>query len=284
MTGIHVESSNIADKSGRRLSGSFWIGGTLFAIMTILALIGMFWSPASAFNTHIAERFSTPSLHHLMGTDEFGRDLLSRVIIALGAAYLTGLGAVAVGVVVGGVIGAAAGYVRGFVGDAFMRLMDATYAVPHIVLAMLLIVVLGSGELSVIVAIGVFYIPVFARITYSAVLEGSNTLYAASARMMGGRSAYVLRHHVAGYALPSLVVQATNSFSVAVQIAAALAFLGLGVSPSQPTLGGMLSTEATYLGVAPWMPFFPGGVLILLVLGTNTLADSFERSFGRHAG
>lgn len=270
-----------ARENGQR-TGLLWFGGTLFAIMTIAAIIGMVWSPASAFTTHIGMRFSPPSLQHLMGTDEFGRNVFARVIIALGSAYLTGLGAVAVGLVIGGIVGGVAGYVRGLLGDIFMRLMDATYAVPHIVLAMLLIIVLGSGELSVIVAIGVFYIPVFARMTYSAVLEGSNTLYSASARMMGGRGFYVLRHHVAGYVLPTLLVQATNSFSVAVQIAAALSFLGLGVSPSQPTLGGMLSTEATYLTVAPWMPFFPGGVLILLVLGTNTLSDSFERRFGRH--
>lgn len=255
---------------------SFALGSGIFVVMLALALIGLIHPPQDPVSMSIMDRFASPSPAHWMGTDEFGRDIFSRVLAALATDFAVGFGSMVFGWIGGAIIGAIAGYSGRWVGEVLMRLMDAAYAFPHLVLALLLLTVVGSGELSAVFAIGIFSVPVFARLTYGSVMQGKHLLYVKAAQSLGGHPLYVLRRHVFPHALPTLLVQATSSFSVAVLAEAALSFLGIGIQPPAPSLGGMLSDAANYLAESPWMALFPGLFLLLAVVGVSMIGDAIE--------
>lgn len=228
---------------------------------------------------NIMHRFAPPSFAHLMGTDEFGRDLFSRVLVALGTSFTVGFGSLLFGLIGGVVIGGVAGYTGKagvWLSEVLMRLMDAAYAFPHLVLALLFLTVLGPGEWSAVVAIGVFSIPIFARLTFGSVMEGKQLLYVKAAQSMGGSRFYVLSRHIIRYAWPVLLVQATSSFSMAVLAEAALSFLGVGIQPPMPSLGSMLSDAQNYLAQSMYMAIFPGIMLLLVVVSVSRIGDALE--------
>lgn len=263
------------------VSGTLVVGLSIFATMLLLSLVGLLHPPYSPDSISIAHRFQYPSALHWMGTDEYGRDVFSRVLVALGSDFIIGFGSVLLGVITGVMAGGIAAYVEGWLGEVFMRAMDATYSFPHLVLALLVITVMGPGELSSCVAIGVFNMPVFARLTYGLVMESKQLLYVRAARGMGASHVYVLAQHILLRVAPMLLVQATSSFSLAILTEASLSFLGLGIQPPAPSLGGMLNSFKDYLPEAPWLPIFPGIALILTVLGGNLLGDALEERLGR---
>ncbi|MHB1682568.1 MAG: ABC transporter permease [Bacilli bacterium] len=252
------------------------LSSAIFVLMIALALIGLIHPPQNPMSMSIMDRFAPPSPAHWMGTDEFGRDIFSRLLAALATDFAVGFGAMIFGWIGGAIIGAVAGYSGRWVGEVLMRLMDAAYAFPHLVLSLLLLTVVGPGELSAVFAIGIFSVPVFARLTYGSVMEGKLLLYVKAAQSLGGHPLYVLRRHVFPHALPTLLVQAASSFSIAILAEAALSFLGIGIQPPAPTLGGMLSDAVNYLAESPWMALFPGLFLLLTVVGATTIGDAIE--------
>lgn len=268
---------------GRLASGTtaFFIGAIVCGLLATLAIVALIHPPQNPSAMNIANRFLSPTWHHLMGTDEYGRDLYSRDTLAVANSFMVAAVAVAIGVFVGMVTGSVAGYLGGWTGEIFMRIMDAAFAFPHLILSMLILTVLGPGRWPVALAIGIFNIPMFARLTQAAVLEGKEQLYVKAAQCMGGRWNYILRRHVLFYAGPTLLVQATSSLSGAVLAEAALSFLGLGIQPPSPSLGEMLSTALTYVSESVWLAIFPGITLLVIVVGFNLLGDGLEGRFGR---
>jgi peptide/nickel transport system permease protein len=252
------------------------IGGVLVGITVVAALVGLVFTPYDPLAMQSGIRGQGPSLAHLMGTDQFGRDILSRLMVSSSTALMVGLVAVGIGLVGGGPLGALAGLAGGWVDEAIMRVMDALFAFPALLLAMAIIAALGPGLSHAILAIGVAYVPVFARLTRATVLNQVGAEYVEAARAAGCTRARIFWTHMLPNGLSPIIVQATVSFGGAVLSEAALSYLGLGVQPPNPSWGQMLNDAGAYMTIAPWLSVFPGIAMALTVLGLNLLGDGLR--------
>ncbi len=244
--------------------------------MVALALVGLFYTPHDPLAIQAAERGQGPSLTHLMGTDQFGRDILSRVMRGASLALLVGSVAAGLGLIVGGPLGALAGFLRGWVDELIMRIMDGLFAFPATLLAIAIVGALGPGLVNTMLAIGVAYVPVFARLARASVIAQIASDYVEAARALGCRPLRLLWRHILPNGLAPLIVQATVAFGGAILAEAALSYLGLGVQPPAPSWGQMLNDARNYLSIAPWLAVFPGFVIAVTVLGFNLLGDGLR--------
>lgn len=219
-------------------------------------------------------RLESPSFNHLFGTDEQGRDILSRIIYGTRTSVIVGLGAVSFATVTGVSLGVVTAYYGGLVDDVGMRAMDVLLAFPAIILAIALLASLGRGLSSIILALGVAYIPSFARVTRSKALSVISDEYVTAAEVMGYPTRNVLLDEILPNCVTPIIVQATFNLVVAIIAEAGLSFLGLGVSPPTPTWGVMLSSAQQYITPAWWYSIFPGLAIVVTVLGFNLLGDS----------
>lgn len=251
-------------------------GGTLIALIILMALIGWIHPPYGPTEMNIAEKFQPPSLSHWLGTDQYGRDILSRLIVASHYALMVSIGAVGLGVLVGASLGAIAGYTRNGISRIIMLVMDGLFAFPNLLLALMIVSTLGVGETNALLAIAIFNVPLFARLMYSFILEAHAYGYVKAAYTYGAGPARVLFIHMIPAALPRLGVQVTTSMGGAILAESALSFLGLGVQPPFPSWGGMLDEAQHYLSVAPWYPVFPGVMILIAVMGFNLLGDGLR--------
>lgn len=258
----------------RNPSGMF--GLAIILLFVIATTVAAFWTPYPVDQPDLPNRLARPSLQHPMGTDDVGRDVLTR--IAVGARYSLTMGLVAIGLAaaIGIPIGLLAGYRGGWWDNASMRVIDVLMILPTFVLAVAIVSVLGSGIRSVIVAVAVTTIPIFARLTRSIALTLRSLDFVAAAQVAGAQERRILLRHILPNALPPLVVQASLGIGATILIAAALGFLGLGVQPPTPEWGAMLSRGRSYMSTAPFLVFFPGIAIALLVLGFNLLGDSLR--------
>jgi peptide/nickel transport system permease protein len=213
---------------------------------------------------------------HLLGTDQLGRDVLSRLIYGSQIALEIGFGAVGLGVAIGMPLGLLAGYARGALDDVLMRIMDAIVAFPGLILALGLVAVRGPSRINLILAIGLANIPWIARITRSQALTIREQDYVIAARALGAGPLRIIRLHVAPNAVPPIIVQSTLNMGYAVLAEAALSFLGVGVPPPTPTWGQMLQFSFNYLSQAPWLSIIPGLAIFLLVLSFNLIGDALR--------
>jgi peptide/nickel transport system permease protein len=252
------------------------LGGVSVLLVLLVALVGLVYTPYDPTAMAVSARGQGPSLAHLAGTDHFGRDILSRVMRGASLALLVGVSAVGLGLALGAPLGAVAGFARGWVDEAIMRLMDGLFAFPATLLAIAIVGVLGPGLANTVIAIGVAYVPVFARLARASVISQLQAGYVDAAWATGCRPGRVLWVHILPNGLAPLIVQATAAFGGAILAEAALSYLGLGVQPPDPSWGQMLSEARDYLSVAPWLAVLPGLAIAVTVLGFNLLGDGLR--------
>jgi peptide/nickel transport system permease protein len=267
---------------------NFKLGFTLSITVVLMAALSLLWTPYDGTSMSPKERLQGPSLQHPMGTDQYGRDLFSRVMDGAVTSILAGLVAVAIGMSLGVVMGIAAAYHRGMVAEGLMRLADLLFAFPAVLTAILITTIWGPSLTNAMLAIGIFYIPVFARLTRATAAAIWERDFILAARAAGMREGQIILEHILPNILSPLVVQATVQFAVAILAEAGLSYLGLGSQPPEASWGRMLGEAQTFMAMAPWMALFPGLAIAWAVLGFNLLGDGLRDTLdpkmtaGRH--
>ena len=255
---------------------SFALGAALTALLAAAALLSLFWTPASPYAMDLAAKLQPPSTQHWLGTDAFGRDVASLLLVGARSSLLVGLVAVGIGAGIGVALGLLAAVRRGWVEEVVMRLADFTFAFPALLSAIMLAAVFGAGMVNAIIAIGLFYIPTFARITRASAAAVWSRVYVAAARACGKGPWAITWEHVLPNISAALIVQVTIRFAIAILAEAALSYLGLGTQPPQPSWGRMLSEAQTLMFQAPLLAVWPGAAIALAVLGLNLLGDGLR--------
>jgi peptide/nickel transport system permease protein len=258
----------------RSRSAAFGMG--LIALVLLVAIIGPAIAPYDPLKPVPLDRLKGPSAEHLFGTDSLGRDIFSRVIYGARISILIGLISVSISLLPGTLLGLLAGYFGGRVDSLIMRLMDMLLAFPAILLAIFITAILGPSLPNTMVAVGIVYIPHYARIVRASVLSLKEQLFVQAIAHLGGGHARILGRHILPNALPPIIVYATLGMGTAVLQAAALGFLGLGAQPPQPEWGAMLSEGRQYIQIAPHVAAFPGAAILVLVLGFNLFGDGLR--------
>jgi peptide/nickel transport system permease protein len=255
---------------------AFAAGLAITALLAGTAALALVWTPADPLAMSIAGRLEGPSRAHPFGTDHYGRDLLSRVMAGAVTSIAVGVLAVAVGAGVGIPLGVAGGYVGGWLDDGLMRLADALQGFPAILSALLFSAIGRPGVALSTVAIGIAFVPAFARLARGSFLEHRGREFVLAASALGATDARLIVRHILPNSLSPLIVQATTSFPVAILAEAALAYLGLGTQPPHPSWGLMLKEGQSFQSLNPWFTVFPGGAIALTVLGLNLFGDGLR--------
>lgn len=251
------------------------MGAALIAGLVLVALLAPLlarYQPAD----QIAPRLQAPSQMHLLGTDEFGRDVLARIIYGARISIFVGLIAVGIALGAGVTLGLLSGYFGGRLDNVAMRVMDIVFSFPALILAIFITGILGPSLINATIAIGIVYVPTFARLTRGTVLSVLQDEYVTAARAVGASDGRVMVSHVLPNITAPLIVQTTLNLSTAILAEAALSFLGLGTQPPDPSWGTMLSAGRRYMDAAPWVAVFPGLAIMLAVLGFNLLGDGLR--------
>lgn len=248
----------------------------LVLLFCLAALIGLVYTPDEPYRAHLAQRLQAPSVHHIMGTDGFGRDVFSRILKGAHLALAVGVISVMIGSVLGSIEGLVAGYFRGWIGAALMRLTDFLLAFPLILLALTLIATLGPGLDKVMLAVGISTMPRFARMMQSETISVSRREYVTAAQAIGATKWRIVLRHVLPNSLSSVLVMATLYVSTAILTEASLSYLGLGPAPPTPTWGSMINDASSVLRTAPWAAFFPALAITVAVLGFSLAGDGLR--------
>ena len=245
--------------------------------MAVLILVGYVWTPYDTTGMSGADKFLAPCLAHPLGTDNFGRDILSRVMEGAGSTFLIALCVVLIGGIIGTVIGCLTGYFGGAADLVLMRVCDAITAFPSILLALVLINVFGMGKYQIILILGILFIPSCARVVRGEVAKERNLNYVASARLMGASHLRIIFRHILPNTVQVLLPIVAIGFNNAVLAEASMSYLGVGVQPPDASLGRMLSEAQTYLGRAPWYALFVGLAIVLMILGLSLLTEGLQQ-------
>jgi peptide/nickel transport system permease protein len=251
-------------------------GAAVLALVVLMAMVAPLISPYDPLKQDLVNARQAPSAEHLLGTDDLGRDVLTRVIYGSRVSLIAGLASVAVAVVAGSLLGLAAGFAGGMVDSLVMRVVDAVLSFPALVLALALGAVIGAGLTGVVIALGVVYTPTFARLMRGQVLTIRTREYVEAARVIGSPGWRIVKQHVLPNVATPIVIQASLSIAFAILAEASLSFLGLGVPPPAPSWGGMINQGRGYLQAAPWIVFGPGAALFVTVLGLNFVGDAIR--------
>lgn len=274
--------SAVEDKApgGKRrwwLAPSFVIGAVLAALVIAAALTSYVWTPYQPTQMMILNRLKGPSATNWFGTDQFGRDVFSMIMVGARNSLAVGLGAVGIGMVIGTTLGLIASVRRdGILDHVIMRTADFTHAFPAVLTAIMMTAIAGPGMLNAIVAIAVLNLPYFARLARGAALQVWAQDFIQAARAAGLNSRQITLRHVLPNIAGILVVQATIQFALAVLAEAGLSYLGLGTQPPNPSWGRMLNEAQTFMATQPWLAIFPGAAIALTVLGFNLLGDGLR--------
>lgn len=255
---------------------NFILGAVITGVLLLFILAGAVWTPYDPEAMDGAKKLAGVSFSHIMGCDNFGRDIFSRVLKGGGTTLFVAVGTVAIGTFFGVVLGAFTGYYGGLLDEILMRVNDALFAFPSILLALVFISLLGSGKYNVIVALGIAFIPSFARIVRSEFIRCRNMDYVKSARLTGAKDLRIMFVHILPNTIQVLLSAVMIGFNNAVLAEAGMSYLGIGVQPPDASLGRMLSEAQTYLFSAPGYALFPGVFLILMVLGFSLLGEGLK--------
>ncbi|MBQ8264679.1 MAG: ABC transporter permease [Oscillospiraceae bacterium] len=249
------------------------LGCAITFFMAALIILGFFWTPYEPGAMSSAERMDGPSLAHIMGTDNFGRDIFSRVLEGAGSTMLIAAATVCAGLIVGILVGAFTGYFGGWLDEVLMRIADVITAFPSILMAMVLVSLLGTGKYNIILALSILFVPSFARVVRSEFAKQKQLDYVRSARLMGAGHLRIMFVHILPNVMPVVLSTVAIGFNNAVLAEASMSFLGIGVSVTEPSLGRMLSESQSYLFTAPWYPLCTGCTIVLLILGFGLISD-----------
>lgn len=259
---------------------NFTFGLVLTCVMIALIILGYIWTPFDPEMMKGSLKLSGPSFSHWFGCDQFGRDIFSRVLSGAGSTLLIGIGTVVIGGGIGVVIGAVTGYFGGWLDEGLMRVNDALAAFPSVLIALAIIAIAGSGTYRVMLALGLAFIPSFARVVRGEFIRLRDADYVISAKLIGVPTHRILFVHILPNIMPSLLSALAIGFNNAVLAEAGLSYLGIGVQPPDASLGRMLSESQTFLASGPWCAIFPGLFLVLLVLGVGMLGEGILDRFG----
>lgn len=251
-------------------------GGIVFIFMILVAIFAPLISPYDPLTTDIIGRLSSPSAQHLLGTDEFGRDLLSRLIYGTRVSILVGVVSSVVGSVIGAILGILSGYVGGRVDMILQRVMDVLLAFPTLILAIAIMAVMGTSIPNVIIAISIPFIARANRVVRSVAVAVKEFQYIEAAKAVGAKPIRVIFRHILPNCLASYLIVATSLLGTAILIEASLSFLGLGIPPPHPSWGRSLSEAMSFYLQAPWTAIFPGIAISLAVFGANLFGDALR--------
>jgi peptide/nickel transport system permease protein len=255
---------------------NFTAGFILSAAVVIVAAVSLLWTPYEANRMNARDRLQGPSWQHPLGTDQYGRDTLSRVMTGSVNSIIVGLVTVAIGLIIGVGLGLASAYHGRMADEAIMRLSDLLFGFPAVLTAILITSILGPSMVNAMLAIGIFYIPVFARLTRAVAMVVWEKEFIAAARASGIGEWAITWRHVLPNILSALLIQATIQFAVAILAEAGLSYLGLGTQPPNASWGRMLNEAQTFMDTNPWMAIFPGLAIAWAVLGFNLLGDGLR--------
>jgi peptide/nickel transport system permease protein len=259
-----------------KANANTWIGGLLVALVAALALVAFFWTPYDPLGVSLRAKLQAPSAAHWLGTDEFGRDVASRIMAGASTSGLVALLTVLFAVVTGTIAGAVAGFARGWTDRVLMAFNDTLLAFPGILLALAIMVVLGANRWGIVLALGLAYAPSVVRVVRGTVLSLREKEYVEASRMIGNSETYTMFRHVLPNCVAPVAVLATSMFGWVLLSESALSFLGLGVPPPAPTWGNMLAGARPYMQSALWLGLAPGACIALTLLGINLLGDSLR--------
>ncbi|CDP51447.1 Peptide/opine/nickel uptake family ABC transporter, permease protein [Devosia sp. DBB001] len=258
-------------------SRNFVVGTIITLVFVLAALVSFVWTPYDATLQDIPNKLKGPSWAHWLGTDHFGRDVLSMIMVGARTSIAVALVAVGIGAAIGTPLGLAAAAKRGsLLDEIIMRANDLVFAFPALLIAILITAVFGPGAVNAIIAIGIFNIPVFARLSRGAALSLWQREFVMAARVSGKGAVRISAEHILPNILNTLVVQATIQFSLGILAEASLAYVGLGAQPPTPSWGKMLSDAQTMIGLAPHVALAPGLAIVLTVLGVNLMGDGLR--------
>ena len=258
------------------------IGGVIVATLTLAALFANQIAPQSPYDLDVAQMLAPPSDAHLLGTDELGRDVLSRTIFAAQISMQVAFFAAGVGLVLGTIIGLGSAYFGGWVDLVLMRLMEVVFSFPAILLAVVLMAALGTSVFNAMIAIGIIFVPGFSRLARAATQSVLRQQYVESAQALGMSNTRILLREILPNILAPLMVEGAAAFSYAILLESALSFLGLGAQPPDPSWGNMLSVGRGFMSQAPWISIVPGMAIFIAVLGFNMLGDGLRDAFDPH--
>lgn len=252
------------------------VSALLLIVLVVVALTASWIAPYGINDVDVPSALQPPSGAHWFGTDELGRDVLSRVLVAIQASLRVAVASVAFAAVVGVTFGVVAGYRGGWVDTVFMRIVDVLFAFPVLLLALAIVAILGPGVTTTMLAIGVVYTPIFARVARASTLSVRVEPFVAVSRSMGTGHGFILLRHVLPNIAAPLIVQTSLSLAFAILSEAALSFLGLGIQPPEPSLGRMIFDSQGFVTLAWWMAVFPGAAIFAIVLAFNLLGDGLR--------
>lgn len=252
------------------------VGFTIVAALVVVGLFGRALAPYDPLGMDFGALFAPPSWTHPFGTDEFGRDIFSRVLYGARVSLQVAFIAVGISGTAGVLLGLTAGFLGGWIDELIMRFMDILFAFPAVLLAITIMAILGRGVGNAMIAIAIVYVPIFARVTRGAVISVRGREYVTAARALGKSPFGIMLRHVLPNALGPIIVQTSLSLAFAILAEAALSFFGLGTQPPDPSWGRMLSEGRGFLRQAPWMGIFPGLAIMVSVMGFNFLGDGLR--------
>ncbi len=255
---------------------NFTIGFLITLIIILTALLSLSYTPFDPNRMNLSKRFQVPNPTHWLGTDQYGRDILSRVMKGAVNSIIVGIVAVSIGMSFGIFLGSLAAFYKKWVDESIMRMSDVLYGFPAVLSAILITSILGPGVVNSMMAIGIFNIPIFARLTRVTSLSIWERDYVTSAKAIGRSDAGIIWRHILPNILSSLIVQGTVQFAIAILAEAGLSYLGLGTQPPHASWGRMLQEAQTFMGTSAWLAIFPGCAIALAVLGFNLLGDGLR--------
>ena len=252
------------------------VGGMIILLVIATFVSSFFLTPYPPSTMDIGNRLQPPSLEHPFGTDQYGRDILSRVMVGSRNSFTVGLIAISIGIIFGVPVGSVAAFFGKWTDSSVMRFMDALYGFPPVITAVLITSLLGPGLINSMIAIGLFNIPIFARLTRGNFLSIKERQFVEAARASGRSDLTIIARHILPNLSSTIIVQTSTQFGLAILADAALSYLGLGIQPPHPSWGLMLKQAQSYMSLSPWPAIFPGIAIVVTVLGFNLAGDGLR--------